>query len=136
MTRRADWQPRLLEALVTLRATPFGWAVHDCVTGTARCLDAITDGDDYEGRLRAAFPYDGMLGALNLLAAAPDGLRGLVSQVMGEPIPWGWAGAGDVVLVEDDAGQQVVGVCEGSQVICAGAPPLPMSRAICAWRVP
>jgi phosphoribosylformylglycinamidine (FGAM) synthase-like amidotransferase family enzyme len=45
---------------------------------------------------------------------------------------------GDAVLLRDDEDREVVGICEGAQVLVAtdrGVIPFPMARALCAWRV-
>jgi hypothetical protein len=103
----------------------------------ARAADAITVNGDYVSRLLKRFEYHSQADIDAIMSRSGE-LRELVTSVIGESIPWPQARAGDVVLVVDNDGQEVLGVCEGSQVVCAtthGIVPLPMSRALCAWKI-
>lgn len=133
--RRPDWQPRLMDALHESAHGEFAYGTHDCAIGAARVADAISVDSHYVQRLHEMFAY---ANAEEVEAILRDGggLRRLVTEFLGQqPIPVGHAMAGDLALVTDLAGQRVLGICEGLQVICAGVGPLPMSQAICAWRI-
>lgn len=133
--RHDDWQPRLLKALKELAQTPFQYGAHDCVLGAAAVADEITVDGDHVKRILASYKYSNRDDALGEVERG-GGLQKMVTEFLNrEPIPWGWARAGDAVLVDDFEGKRVLGICEGAQVICAGVGPLPMSRAVCAWRV-
>lgn len=134
--RRPDWQPRMAQAIREMVQQPFVLGSNDCALGTARVLDAMCDSDYAEQVLRALTPfYSGSERELTRFVAANGGLREIVTGFLGEPIPAGWAQAGDVALVRDYADQLVLGVHEGLQVVCAGVGPLPVARIVCAWAV-
>lgn len=136
MSRRPDWHQKMFDAFAQARARQFQWGLHDCCLFVASVVDAMTD-SDYAQRIAADLPYSTEAEARDYIARA-GGLQPLVASYLGDTIPWGWAQQGDVVLAHDANGQEVLGVCEGAQVICAtgaGIGPLPINRAICAWRI-
>jgi hypothetical protein len=126
----------MLEAIAAAKERKFSFGAHDCCLFSATVADAISDGD-YVKRLLEQFNYLSEADVIAILQAG-GGLQQLVTDFIGEPIPVGQAMAGDVVLIRDIEEKEVLGVCEGSQVLCAtdkGVIPFKMSRAICAWRI-
>lgn len=139
MKRLPDWQARLFAELGAARSRPFAWGEHDCCCFAARCVDAMTGGALHE-RVQAEF--DAYASAAEAARCLRDGggLRATVTRFLQQqPVPWGRAAPGDLLLVRDDAGAEVIGVCEGSQALVAQTPagyaPLPIDRALCAWKV-
>jgi len=136
--RRPDWHLQFRLAVQAASARPFAWGDHDCCLFPARVADAITVDGDYVARLLAQFSYRSKADVTALVATG-RGLRAMMNAFMPSPeIPWGWAMMGDAVLLLDEADRRVLGVCEGAQALVAaevGVVPVPMGRALCAWRV-
>lgn len=138
MKRLPDWHARLQTEFEAARSRPFAWGEHDCCCFAARCVDAMTGGSLHE-RVRAEF--DAYASAAEAARYLRDGggLRDTVARFLKQqPVPWGQAAPGDVVLIRDGDEQETLGVCEGPQVLVAtivGVTPLPIERALCAWRV-
>lgn len=126
----------MMQSIEDGKRRDFAWGQHDCCVFAARVADAMTDGD-YVRRLLRQFDYNSQAD-IDALFSANGGLRGLMTDFMGEPVGWMQSAQGDVVLMLDAEDKEVLGVCEGSAVICAtakGVIPLPMSRAVCAWKI-
>lgn len=65
------------------------------------------------------------------------GLRALVAEYLGEPIPPRMAAIGDVVIVMN-SDTEMVGICNGVNVMAPGAEgmvALSMDAAVAAWRI-
>lgn len=134
--RRLDWHARFQAEILAAQSREFQWGMHDCTLFVAKVVDAMTDGD-YAQRITRDLPHTTEAETLRLIEQY-GGLRKLVSRYLSQEIPYGWAQEGDVVLLRDAEGHEVLGICEGVQAICAfktGVAPLSMARAICAWRI-
>lgn len=132
MTRKPDWQ-LWFDALLTSRVhAPFCWGRHDCVLFAADAVQAIT-GVDLAADQRG---YRGARAATRMLQAH-GGVRALASRTLGQPIALGDARQGDVALVL--AGRrEALAVVLGDQVVAPGPHGLsavPLTDALCAWRV-
>lgn len=133
-----DLQPQAwldrLNALVRDRmTTPFKWGEHDCCLWGADCVQAVSGMDP-------AVAYRGTYSTAAQAVALVDSLGGMEAiGAMGgaECAPLG-AGVGDVGLVLDGEGHQVIGVCVGTLWLVAakdGLGALPLEAAVKAWRV-
>lgn len=116
--RRADWVDRLWQTIETHQALPFRWAgkgdAHDCCTFAADCVDAMT-GTNYVDLLLAHYRDEPSARAY---IEAGGGLRNVISSFLGDPKRISFMNRGDVVIV-DDRGTEVVGVCVGRDVLAA-----------------
>jgi len=111
---------------------PFEWGVNDCCLFAADAVLAMT-GEDLAKPLRG---YTSALAAKRLVDEA-GGLRELVSQFLGEAVSPLMAAVGDVVLLENE-GRDLLGICNGTNVIGAGErgmAVLGMDLARAAWKV-
>lgn len=131
MKRLPDWQLRL-EAFTRERASmPFAWGTNDCATFAAACVEAMT-GVRPLPELRG---YSA-LQAVRLIEER-GGLRGIATEVLGEPIPAAFAAVGDVVLVRMGKAD-ALGICNGSCAMGpgeAGIEMAAMGAVMAAWRV-
>jgi len=130
--RLPNW-PQLLAATVEAwRFRPFEYGVSDCLQFPAETTLAIT-GVDYRPR----FPrYASELGAARILVRCA-GVSGLVTTVLGAPIPIRRAGRGDLVAGEFGHGM-AIGVCVGIYCCSPGAEGLVFRKtalAALAWSV-
>ena len=115
------------------RVTPFEWGTANCCHFAAAWVEFRTGFNP----MRGLPPTDTKIAAYRLISDLGGSLRAAWSSRMGvEPIPASFAQIGDVVLIES---RNVVGVCAGSCVMVAEAGGavafLPMSEAVCAWRI-
>ena len=127
----------MMQAIEDAKQRPFEWGVHDCCLFAASTADKITVNGDYVRRLLAQFNYASDI-SVDAILLAGGGLQKILDDFLGASIPWGQAQQGDVVLIRDARGQEILGVCEGSKVICAtegGVIPIAIRHAICAWRI-
>lgn len=111
---------------------PFEWGKNDCCLFAADAIKAMTDADPAEP-LRG---YSSALAAQRLVEEA-GGLQEFVSQFLGEPVSPLMAAVGDVVLLENE-GRDLLGICNGTNVIGAGAHGLSvlgMGSARAAWKI-
>lgn len=110
------------------------WGRHDCLTFACRCVEAATGRDPLSVFARAwteaeAETVVSLLGGLRECCAALARLAGLTE------VPPSDARIGAMVLI-DDGGTHLVGVCLGAEAACArrsGVMRLAMRRAIAAW---
>ena len=131
---RVQHWPRLLAEFVDSRkAMPFEWGVNDCVTMAADWVIAAT-GED---------PIEDIRGWNDALSAARTieslgGLSQAVTDRIGPEIPTAFAQRGDLVMHEE-TDRPGLGVCIGDRFAApleaGGVALVPMSRAVCAWRV-
>ncbi|KQT10959.1 DUF6950 family protein [Ramlibacter sp. Leaf400] len=135
--RCEDWKVRLDAYVALHRATPFDWALHNCVTFAAGWIELAT------GHAVQLPPYDGALSAHRRIDAVGGLLAGARDR-LGAPVPGTFAQCGDVVLVrlpsteESLEGRRAFGVCIGPTVVAPGPTGLlrvPMVQAEAAWRV-
>jgi GMP synthase-like glutamine amidotransferase len=135
--RYRDWHKRFRVEADAAQSRAWEWGVHDCCVFVARMVDAISI-NSYADQLQRKFTYSSEAEAAALVKAG-GGLRLMVSAYLGDEVPWGRACMGDVVLTLDGAGTEVLGMCEGSQVLVAaargGVIPIPFGRSIAAWKV-
>lgn len=111
---------------------PFEWGKNDCCLFAADAVLAMTGVDPAEP-LRG---YSSAIAAQRLVDEA-GGLREFVSQFLGEPVSPLMAAVGDVVLLENE-GRDLLGICNGTNVVGAGArgmAVLGMDLARAAWKV-
>lgn len=134
-TLPCEWRVRF-EALVSARiATPFSWGTHDCCLWAADCVQAVT-GTDPAAKWRGT--YSTAIGAARLV----EDLGGMeaIGAMSGGPecLPLA-AGVGDVGLVIDSEGRQMLAVCVGTVWLVAAAQglgPVDLGEAVKAWKVP
>jgi hypothetical protein len=110
-----NWPARLAETVEAARTRSFEFGSFDCALFAADCALAIT-GTDYAAPFRG---YVTKTAAYRIIAEYGT-LTGLLTGLLGEPIPPAFAGRGDVVLAEiptADEEAEAVGVCLG--VFCA-----------------
>lgn len=142
--RRKDWQERLNNTIEAARAMHFEWGINDCALFTARCVDAIVEGADMEATIAKRIA-DSLVRAsykdgddMNAVIEAEGGLRNIVTEYLGEPVPRLRARPGDAVLIDND-GQHILGVVSGHSAVCLnmgeGIVVVSLDLAICAWRV-
>jgi hypothetical protein len=116
-TRVEDWQERLAAFVESVRDVPFEWSVNDCVTLAAGAVEAVAGFDPmahHRGSYRDAR-------TARLLIARSGGLEALVlgCGCFREATP-AFASRGDVVLVEDESGEDSLRVCLGVELIGPG----------------
>lgn len=119
------------------RTRRFEWGSFDCCTFAIRCAIAFTGDTSIETRVRE------LLGewkdAREALQAHGGDLRGAVSKILGEPVPWTRLTLGSIALIVDDEGRDVVAVHDGVQLlvpVAIGLRPVSPARAVCGWRLP
>lgn len=130
--RRADWQVRYAEFAKERASMPFEWGRNDCCLFAADAVLAMTDVDP-AASLRG---YTTARAAQRLVDEA-GGLQEFVSQFLGEPVSPLMAAVGDVVLLANE-GRDLLGICNGTNAIGAGAQGLAvlgMDSARAAWKI-
>jgi hypothetical protein len=134
--RRPDW-PLLLEVYIErLRAQPFAWGTHDCVTFAIGWLELARSDLSPREELAESLDYSTVVGALRALRGrelqeAVDDWGRLTSVA----VPF--AQRGDLVLVET-SGRPSLSVCVGDYAAGPGITGLelvPLVTARAAWRV-
>jgi len=138
--RPHNWQLRLAEFGRARASMPFSWGTNDCCTFAAAAVEAVSGSNP----MSSMEPYGTEAGrkrkALRRLLRRIDkagGLKALVTEFLGAPISPRMASVGDVVLVLN-AGAEVVGVCNGINIMAPGASgvvTLSMDAAVAAWRI-
>lgn len=132
--RLPDWPQRLDECIEEARSREFSYGTFDCALFAAECVAAMT-GNNYAIELRG---YDNKVAAYRIVAAYGSLETMTTALLKREPIHPAMARRGDVVIGEDDAGQDCIGVCLGTT--CAFPAPqglriVQRSRARLAWRI-
>jgi hypothetical protein len=110
LTRVRQWQSQL-DALLSERASsPFVWGQNDCCIFAADVVAALT-GTDPAADLRGTYSTQEEAHAL---LAERGGIGGIVTQMLGDPVPRLMARVGDLGLVTHD-GTETLAVCIGQQ---------------------
>ncbi len=131
--RYQDWPERLNKIISESSKKPFAWGEHDCCLFAANVVFEIT-GVDHAAELRGT--YKTALQASRALKAA-GGVKGIASAALGQEINPLTAQRGDVVLVDGEHGDTLT-ICMGVNCIGPsenGLQPVPMTKAVTAWRV-
>lgn len=138
MARHSDWMARLMRAVETAQVLPFVYGLHDCCTFAAYCVDAVREDSRIGASMQQQHPYHDEEGAYEYIETQ-GGLAGLVTQYLGAPMdnPL-YAQPGDVCVVRDVDGKEVVGVIVGHGVVAPGSMglrSLPVNNPLAAWSV-
>lgn len=123
---------RFAEFARSRASMPFEWGKNDCCLFAADCVAAMTDVDP-AAEMRG---YSTALAA-NRLVHAEGGLQAMATRFLGVPVSPKFAAVGDVVLLENE-GRQLLGVCNGTSVVGPGPDGLAvlsMEAAAAAWKV-
>lgn len=131
--RFQDWPERLADIIYRKHAIPFAWGSHDCCAFAAAVVLELT-GDDHFAPFAGG--YSTALEAARVLKQH-DGVSGIATAALGEPIAPLEAGRGDIVMVTTEHGDTLA-VCLGDRCAAPGLDALqylPMSAAVTAWRV-
>ena len=122
----------LADAMHELRREPFAYGSHDCCLFAANVLQRLT-GVDFMPEFRGR--YQSPRAAVQLIRAH-GGLRNILRQKFGAPVPVQQARRGDVVVVH----KQTLGICLGARAAIPAKPRgvvfVPMSEAleVYSWR--
>lgn len=130
--RHENWPEILADEIKAARERPFSWGVHDCCAFSAGVVAAMT-GRNF---MQAFSAYETQEQAAALLDQH-DGVRGIATACLGQPIPPLCAQRGDVVVVDSKDGE-ALGICDGVCVVVAaprGLTWLKLTDAMAAWRV-
>lgn len=127
--RLQDWQARLAEFARERSTMPFEWGRNDCCMFTVDAVLAMT-GVDHGAQFRGYSTEH----AANRILKSNGGVRGLATDAWGEPVAPAYAGVGDPVLMLNE-GRELLAVCNGTNVLCAGGVVLDMSAALAAWKI-
>lgn len=130
--RIVGWLEALEEVFRQAQGRQFRWGRHDCCQFAARCVRAMT-GDEKRDLFDGYRSRPAAEQILNQLG----GMRALITQALGEPIPVAFATIGDIVLIEMGNGEQPA-VCMGVNSFAPGRRNLVHRAthcAIAAWRV-
>jgi len=132
MTRIVGWLEALEEVFRQAHGRQFRWGRHDCCQFAARCVLAMTGIEK-----RELFQQYRSRQVAGQILARIGGMRGLITQALGEPIPVAFATTGDIVLIEMGNGEQPA-VCMGVFSFAPGRRNLVHRAtidALAAWRV-
>lgn len=133
--RRDDWMDRLVVAVKDANALPFRYGVHDCCLWAAHCVDRMCD-TNIARSIIERFNYSDEQSA-NAIIAAAGGLKELVSEFLGDPIPSAFAAPGDIVIARN-GDQALVAVVIGHNIIAPtsdGLTVLPFANGVLCWKV-
>lgn len=133
MKRFDDWPEQLAATVAAAQARPFAFGTHDCGLFAADCVLSMTGVDIAEG-FRGAYADEA--GAM-AIEARHGGVQGLMTTVLGYPVPVPQVHRGDVVMLEED-GRRTLGICMGAGsafVGRAGLLMVPTLRCAVGWRV-
>lgn len=128
-----EWLTRLNALVRSRMSTPFEWGVHDCCLWAADCAQAI-NGTDHAAAYRGT--YSSAAEAMRLVQQL-GGMEAL-GAMAGPECPPMCACVGDVGLVADPEGRELLGVCMGTVWLvptAAGLGALPLDVGVKAWRV-
>lgn len=138
--RLHDWQLRLAEFGQARASMPFRWGSNDCCTFAAAAVEAITGSNPMASMEPYGIEAGAKRKALRRLFRRIDkagGLQALVVEFLGASILPRMAGVGDVVVVMN-AGSELVGICNGINVMAPGKNgmvTLSIDAAVAAWRI-
>jgi len=110
----------------------FAWGSNDCCTFAAAAVEALTGVNP----MASVPPYDTAMEAGRLVEEG-GGLEQMADSLLGASVPPVMAAVGDIVLVVN-AGRQVLGVCNGTNVLAPGKDGmavLGMETALAAWKI-
>lgn len=130
--RQRDWQQRLAAFGRARTGMPFAWGSNDCCTFAAAAVEALTGVDP----MASVPPYATAIEAARLVEEG-GGLERLAGSFLGASVSPAMAAVGDIVLVTN-AGRQMLGVCNGTNVLApgeAGMAVLGMETALAAWKI-
>jgi hypothetical protein len=137
MNRPQDWPMRLHLFLVEKRAQPFDWKTNNCAFFACDWIAILTGKDPaaaYRPQVDSALSAARAMGGLTVEQIAER-----VCAENGWPeVPMKLARRGDVALIDTDAGDLALGVCEVGRVAFAsphGVHFLPTKRCRRAWRI-
>lgn len=128
--RLDNWESKLAEYLDNIG--PFQWGENDCCLFVSNAIELMR-GDDVLKKYRG---YKTQLGAQKILKKV-DGIEGLWTKILGEPVQYKLLKRGDVVLYPNK-GDELVGLCVGSRFVALtqdGVIYLPMNLASKGWAV-
>jgi len=133
--RLAGWDARLAALIEDARNRPYELGAHDCFRMACRVIEALTGVD----RWPEFAGYRTRRQTLALLAAHGASFEAAGDWFFGGArIDWKQARRGDVAAVATADGEKHFAVCVGSRMACLapdGLLFLPMSAALCAWKV-
>lgn len=133
MQRLPDWPTRLAAFIEARRERAFSWGDSDCCLFVCDGIEAMTGTDPGE-RWRGL--YQSERGARRVLRDN-DGVSGLATLILGQPVPPALAGRGDVVLIDTPAGEALA-LCVGNTIAAQGGSGIefhPNNAAKAAWKV-
>jgi len=113
---------------------PFAWGVNDCALFAADAIRAIT-GVDHAAIFRGLYDTREQAEAI---VAQYGGLRPFVNYFLGPEIDPKLARRGDIALITDAKGREVLSVCLGASFTATGETGLKFFKikdAVSAWRV-
>ena len=132
--RVKNWPSVLARFIESRRNMPFAWGTHDCAMFAADAIRAIT-GVDHAAIFRGLYDTREQAEAI---VAQYGGLRPFVNYFLGPEIDPKLARRGDVALIKDGGGQELLAVCLGASFAASGESGLKffkIKNAISAWRV-
>lgn len=136
MQRVMNWPSALADYIAACMAKKFNYGEFDCAQFCAGAIKAITGAD-----LLPMFSEYSTTDEARAIADSFDGMAGIADSVLGERVEKAFAQRGDIVLIESnsqDGFAHAFGVCVGATLLTTAANGLrsvPMSQALCAWRV-
>lgn len=138
--RLPDWQTRFSAFGLDRENLPFRWGSNDCCTFAAAAVEALTGVNpmaSFECYGTLPGPRRAALRRLLRRLNKAGGLKSLATHFLGVPVSPRLAGVGDVVVVLNE-GQEMLGVCNGVNVIAPGkqgVAVLEMDAALAAWKI-
>ena len=130
--RLPDWQQRYADFGRARASMPFAWGSNDCCTFAAAAVEALTG----VAAIASVLPYDSAFTAARMIEEG-GGLEQLACFLLGPKVPPLTAAVGDIVLVIN-AGREMLGVCNGTNVLAPGEKLLAvlgMESALAAWKI-
>jgi len=131
--RKGDWETALSDYLAG--AGEYSYGSNDCMLFCAGAVKAQTGQDFARGHRRK---YKSAIGAGRyLLSLGFDCPADMIASLLEEK-PVAFAQRGDIVLIRDDAGQEIPGVCYGEIALILvedGLGRVPRDRWLKAWAV-
>lgn len=115
LTRRPDWEPRLIAAVEKYREQPYAYGRHDCLLWAANAVKAVTGKDfgrGHRGKYRSAASASRYLRQ----AFGADSPEALLDSLF-ETKPIGFVQRGDLVIASDG----IPAVCVGEFALSPGA---------------
>lgn len=137
--RDINWVTKCTEFLNKHEKTAFNWGTFDCCLFTADWVK-IQFGIDVASEYRGHYTTEtGSVRALKRYGAKTTDLKSTWSFVLDMKPTQGLAASrGDVVLVKQTSGIELIGVCFGNSVFAVstqGLIRLPISQVVCHWKL-